>query len=82
MVFFTQLTQSFSDSTHFNQTDSYTQADQRALLFPIFPTWFWFRALLSPTLRKQPYYPYFLGCHVVKLNKEPLKHVFLHRFST
>jgi len=33
-------------------------------------------------LTKQPNYPYFLGCHVVKLNKEHLKHVFLHWFST
>jgi len=33
-------------------------------------------------LGKQPYYPYFLGCHVVELNKEHLKHVFLHWFST
>jgi len=36
----------------------------------------------SLLLRQQPYYPYFLGCHVIKLNKEHLKHVFLHWFST
>ena len=48
---------------------------------PTFPTFPYF-LIQSPTfpyfLRKQPYYPYFLGCHVVKLNKEHLKHVFLH----
>jgi len=27
---------------------------------------------------EQPYYPYFLRCHVVKLKKAHLKHVFLH----
>jgi len=31
----------------------------------------------SLLLRKQSYNPYFLGCHVVKLNREHLKHVFL-----
>jgi len=52
---------------------------------PTFPTFSYF-LIQSPTfpyfLRKQPYYPYFLGFHVVKLNKEHLKHVFLHWFST
>jgi len=48
---------------------------------PTFPTFSYF-LIQSPTfpyfLGKQPYYPYFLGCHVVELNKELLKHVFLH----
>jgi len=43
--------------------------------FPTFPYFF----IQSPTF---PYFlekqPYFLGCHVVELNKEHLKHVFLH----
>ena len=52
---------------------------------PTFPTFSYF-LIQSPTfpyfLGKQPYYPYFLGCHVVELNKEHLKHVILHWFST
>jgi len=52
---------------------------------PTFPTFSCF-LIQSPTfpyfLGKQPYYPHFLGCHVVKLNKEHLKHVFLHWYST
>jgi len=59
------------------------QADQ-CPYFSYFPTFPYF-LIQSPTisyfLRKQPYYPYFLGFHVVKLNKELLKHVFLHWFS-
>jgi len=52
---------------------------------PTFPTFPYF-LIQSPTfpyfLRNQPYYPYFLGCHVVNFNKEHLKLVFLHWFST
>ena len=40
------------------------------------------RPYFSYFLTKQPYYPYFLGYHIVKWNKEHLKHVFLHWFST
>jgi len=53
------------------------QADQS----PYFSYFSYFSLLFDPEpyfLTKQPYYPYFLGCHVVKLNKEHLKHAFLH----
>jgi len=53
------------------------QADQ----CPYFSYFSYFFLLFDPEpyfLGKQPYYPYFLGCHVVELNKEHLKHVFLH----
>jgi len=53
--------------------------------WPVGPTFPYF-LIQSPTfpyfLGKQPYYPYFLGCHVVRLNKEHLKHIFLHWFLT
>ena len=52
---------------------------------PTFPTFPYF-LIQSPTfpyfLKNSPIIPTFLGCHVVKLMKAHLKHVFLHWFST
>ena len=46
--------------------------------FPTFPYFF----IQSPTfpyfLKNSPTIPTFLGCHVVKLKKAHIKHIFLH----